>query len=238
MDLVYLCKSIPTGNHELRFSLRSAERNLHFDKVFIVGYKPEFLNDKVIHIPMPDVDKNKHINVARKIAEILCDKRISDDFILMNDDFYILREYKKIPYYYNKSIREWTWRAREKDMQSFHGMKWAAIVEDLYEHFPDGKFFETHFPMVYNKQMLTDVIRKYKLRETATIRSHYCNEYKDKIEIEESKDYKIHDIDALRKLQEYKDFISTTNITANHPLFKSFIKSRFTKSSSYEIINK
>ena len=58
------------------------------------------------------------------------------------------------------------------------------------------------------------------------------------IEIEESKDYKIHDIDALRKLQEYKDFISTTNITANHPLFKSFIKSRFTKSSSYEIINK
>jgi len=234
MDIVYVCKKSWGHENELRFSLRSAERNLKFDKVFIFGHKASFLNDKVIHVSGGDTSKDKFVNVARKISMIVDDQRISDDFIYMNDDFFILKEYPTIPYYCNKSIRAWVDSTDTKE--SFKGTKWHQNIHDLYKTFPEGMFFETHFPIVYNKQLLKDVIEKYGISQSSTIRSHYCNEYKDRLEFEETEDHKIYNPEELKELKTYKEFLSTTDLMANHSLFKGFMGSRFSTPSSYEVV--
>lgn len=230
MDLVYVVgKNNLWGEHELRFSLRSAEKYLQFDRVIIVGHKPTFLNSKVINIYLPDDKGHKYLNVAYKIRELLKNKEISDDFIFMNDDFFLLKPFPVIPYYFNKTIKEWIER------YPFNKGKYYEQIEELYKAFPEGKFFETHFPIIYNKKMASDVIEKYQLKLTLMLRSFYCNEYIDKISpVEETKDYKIYNHHLITKTFIDVPFVSSTNEISANSDFKNMMTSRFPQKSKYE----
>ena len=56
MDILYVIgKGSEWNNNELRFSLRSiAKYGKNIDRVFIVGYKPDFVSDEVTFIPCDD----------------------------------------------------------------------------------------------------------------------------------------------------------------------------------------
>ena len=57
MDLVYICK--PGDNEELRYSIRSAVKNLKFDNLYLVGGKPDWYDGKFIAVePIPNKFKN------------------------------------------------------------------------------------------------------------------------------------------------------------------------------------
>ena len=231
MDLIYLVgQRTFWDNQEVKFSLRSAERNLKFDKVFMVGKKPKHFNDKVIEVKIADDQGHKYFNVANKIWRMLNNKNVSDDFILMNDDFFILQEYKKIPYYYNLTLKKWI-----DNWPKHKGEYWNRMIQ-AYEHFPKGKFFELHFPIVLNKNKAIKVFKKYNLFKVAVmLRSYYCNEYYNEIKpILPSKDYKIYNYEQFM-INRKAPFVSTTNETAVLPDFKNFIKSRFPQKSTFEI---
>jgi len=229
MDLVYILgKQSFWQNQEIKFSLRSAEKYLKFDRVFIIGKKPEFFNDKVIEIPANDDKGHKYFNVASKIGLMLQNKEISENFIYMNDDFFILQDYEKIPYYYTKTLEYWTenWKANK-------GKYYKKLLE-IYKVFPEGKFFEIHFPIIYNKKKALKIYKKYNLSIVAVMmRSYYCNEYISEIKSEKTKDYKIYTYDHFMA---YKNapFISTTNDSIMISELKNFIISRFGKKSTYE----
>ena len=64
MDIVYvLGKDYANSFNEFRYSVRSAEKNLVFDNLYILGVKPTFINDKAIHIPIADNLGHKYDNV-------------------------------------------------------------------------------------------------------------------------------------------------------------------------------
>ncbi len=86
MDLVYICRA--GENEELRYSIRSAEKNLKFDNLWIVGDAPDWYTGNLIKV---DPVGTKYI-VARKNLKTLANSdQISEDFILMNDDFFIMQ---------------------------------------------------------------------------------------------------------------------------------------------------
>ncbi|XOB41786.1 MAG: hypothetical protein ACKKMS_00080 [Candidatus Nealsonbacteria bacterium] len=229
MDLAYVVGKGDSQKHnELRFSVRSAEKYLKFDRLFLIGYKPTFFNDKAIHTFVPDDQGHKYKNVAKKIRILLNDERISDDFIFMNDDFFILKEYEEIPYYYNKTIKEWI-----NDYPTRKG-RYYGQIEGLYKVFPEGKFFEAHFPIVYNKRMARAVMEKYQLKLTLMLRSFYCNEYIDRIKPEESRDHKIYNSDKIESTFKSTPFVSSTNAIATNSIFKNILLTRFPKKSQYE----
>ena len=86
MDIVYTLSGNYTGQ-ELRFSLRSLA-NIAHDKVFFVGGCPVWAKN-VIHIPTEQKD-TKYKNTTNNLIVVCKDSRISADFVLMNDDFFIL----------------------------------------------------------------------------------------------------------------------------------------------------
>ena len=98
--LYYIGGGSMRHNIELRLSLRSLEKYVkNIDRVFIVGNKPEFLTN--VEYLWVDDDfkfwKNAFIKTKAAIKA-----GISDDFLLMNDDFFITGEIdaKTYPYYH------------------------------------------------------------------------------------------------------------------------------------------
>lgn len=97
MDAVYLVGPGRSGGDPLRYSMRSVEANLPMvTRVVTVGYRWRWLTDEVLHIDVPQ-DGPKHHNTYRNLRAALADDRISDQFVLMNDDFFVVARVDEIP---------------------------------------------------------------------------------------------------------------------------------------------
>jgi len=217
MDIVYLNTKTKWDCKEIKFSIRSAEKFLTFDNLFIFGYLPDFINQKAIHIPFDDRG-DKYDNVDKKMLLILKDERISEDFILMNDDFILLREYKTIPYYYKGDLKQ----AVEKA-----GGRYKRRLENTLKLFPDGKDFEVHFPIIFNKTKLSNLFKKY--GQEIEKRSAYCNEYN--VRKTQHKDHKVWEYSQLDK---DAPFVSLTDEIQEMYFLQDFISERLPNPSSFE----
>lgn len=97
MDVVYPITEIAKGpDHlELRYSLRSLDRQPWARNVFLVGHKPSWIKGDVFHISFRDqwnpiAFKDK--NIIKKMLRACADERISDIFVANSDDQYWLKE--------------------------------------------------------------------------------------------------------------------------------------------------
>lgn len=108
MDILYY---IGSGSHhqnrELLYSLRALEKHCKdIDNVWIVGNKPHFLNGNVKYLWVEDGGIWWQNAYNKTMAAI--DAGISEDFLLMNDDFYMLKDFEaaKYPYYHRGEIQD------------------------------------------------------------------------------------------------------------------------------------
>lgn len=182
MDIVYLLKNSPT-NEELTYSLRSLA-NLPHDKVFLVGGFPTNIDKtKIIHIPTLQ-GNNKFHNTTKSIQIACYNESLSEDFILMNDDFFILKPIKDPINELNLTrgtIQQVLSDISKRPNQSspyVTGMKQTDIfLRDLGYSMPLS--YELHIPMVFNKKQLLDVFSLKYLDSLSIIqwRSIYGNIY-------------------------------------------------------------
>lgn len=106
MDAVYI---LGTGSQaddeEIRYSIRALEANmLDLAEVFVVGECPDWL-EGVTHIPAEDKYEEKWRNAMHKTL-IACEQEdLSEEFILMNDDFFMCEPFMgaELPYYSKKN---------------------------------------------------------------------------------------------------------------------------------------
>ena len=102
MDAVYI---LGTGslanNEELRYSVRAlSEYMTDLRDVYIVGEDPGFLPG-VVHIPSSDYSPDKWRNAYNKIVRACAIPDLSEEFLLMNDDFFMLAPFEgaTLPFY-------------------------------------------------------------------------------------------------------------------------------------------
>jgi hypothetical protein len=91
-------------NLELRYCLRSIEKHLRgVGEVFIIGYCPEWVQN-VTHIPFDEDPRNRFRdrNIMNKMLAACEDERVSDNFIMVHDDHFLLTNYEvgAFPYYH------------------------------------------------------------------------------------------------------------------------------------------
>jgi hypothetical protein len=91
-------------NLELRYCLRSIEKYLSgVGDIFIVGYCPDWVQN-VIHIPFDEDSRNRFRdrNIMSKMMIVCNDERVSDDFLMVHDDHFLLADYEagEFPYYH------------------------------------------------------------------------------------------------------------------------------------------
>ncbi len=175
MDIVYILgKGSKWRDNELRYSLRSIEDHLtDYDKVFIVGELPAFLNTNVIHIPADDLYGHER-NIMEKIKVACKNQYVSDDFFFINDDHFLLQAVKSSIYpYYSKGLLLDYINDREFDdyRQALENTFNALINRRLSSY-----NYDIHTPIVYNKKKFIKVMDSYDWENNEyVIKSLYCN---------------------------------------------------------------
>jgi len=157
IDVVYV---LGTGsrfkNHEIRFSLRSVEKHLqNVGNIWIVGeHHPQLTG--VNFIPYPDKTKYPASNIMYKITRACEDQAISDNFLFVNDDHYLLQDFdaETFPYYYNGTIKEFI-RMRGADQYT---KQVGNTLKYLESKGLPTKFFDVHYPIIFNKFQFLDSV--------------------------------------------------------------------------------
>lgn len=225
LDIVYVLKC---GRYEdcdeLRFSLRSLDNIPHRD-VHIFGDKPDWVRNIIYHDFAQVEERWANVN---KLLKCACyDQSVTDDFILMNDDFYIMSAIDDVPYYADETLMDrYNEIAKEYENESLYqrGLKQAS--EALSEAHKPTCNFELHIPIILNKKKLLPIVKKYP--KSCARRSLYCNIYG--IKPVQHKDVKIYDPEA-RNLP--TDFLSSNDGKFTGSL-REVVESRFPNKCKYE----
>ena len=165
MDLVWICRK--GENEELRYSIRSATQNLEHENVWVVGGKPDWYRGNSINVPQ----KNgmKYDNAKNNLRNIVASNKISDEFILMNDDFFTLKKVELKPYY-SGTLRQRLERNQKLSPNALYTNKIQTTMEKLEAlGFEDPLDYSIHIPMAMDKQGLN------KAMDFPLIRASYGN---------------------------------------------------------------
>lgn len=175
IDVVYVVKNNPDNDSaELRYSLRTLQ-NLPHRHVFLAGEKPNWATN-VFHIPVAQ-DAYKYQNVTKNLLVAISDERLSDDFILMNDDFFVMKPLEQLP---NLHFGDMKTIIERYDTRYPEGSPYITNMKHLYNLLRGRGIdtpisYELHTPMVFSKhkfrQMLDSSERRFQTR------SYYGNMY-------------------------------------------------------------
>jgi hypothetical protein len=151
MDAVYISRG--GSNEELRYSIRSTLQNLPVSNIIIVGEAPDWYQGRKVHVPQkPDL---KYLNAMNNLRAICRTKWISNEFVLMNDDFYTIKKLETIPNYNGGLLIDKVSKYNElapyssytrKLTQTYRVLKRNGVSEPLD--------YEMHMPMQMTKSGL------------------------------------------------------------------------------------
>lgn len=246
-DLVYIVKE-GNSNNDLKYSLRSVCKFCDFRKIWIIGYKPNWVKDVgYIHtIQKGNKWKNSMLNYE---AACKCPD-ISDNFVLMNDDFFAIRQ-----------IVDW-----EQDTNKCLGtlgekIKALHIKRDLSRWQKAFKFaddllselkctyrynYETHLPIIINKanflQMLSMPAVKNFMKTDNVLhkRSVYKNLFQDPalvphkivdVKLELQKD--LNSIPLTENWVSVYDYV--VDNTRRYPRLNKVLRTLFSEKCKYEV---
>ena len=221
---------IPLGNgskwqdNELRYCLRSIEKHLTgYRNIWIIGFLPKWVTE-INYLPTADQTQNSDYNIALKV-EIACyNAEISDSFLFMNDDHYLLYDYlaPNFPYYHSGTLEAMA-QLRGRSPYGKKCLNTAKVCNQT-------KYFDIHTPIIYQKeQFLKHVTEKdWGKRQDSgyVIKSLYANSLL--IQGEPMTDCKSSKI----PLPSWKIFSSTPVIKQE---VKDFLQDTFPNKSKYEV---
>ena len=194
--LIPLGKGSRHQDFELRMCLRSIEKHLKgVGNIFLVGEKPDWVKN-VIHIPAKDNPNNwnRARNIYDKImlginyiddlkvdyfddlkhemqVSAIC---LSDNFLFMNDDHYLLTDYEadEFPYYHRY----------EFNLSELHNggnmPQYKQALNTIKFGFDEGYDFDVHCPILFNKTFFKTIFGRMPERwpeHGILIKSYYAN---------------------------------------------------------------
>jgi hypothetical protein len=235
IDLVYILgEGSPWNNNELRYSLRSVGKNLPHGKIFIVGQQPRWLQN-IEWIPVVDCCAIKQKNAVHKITAACNNEKVSENFILMNDDFFFLKPCEEIKNYRLGYLQKKMATHKTKLGRYYLAMKDTMdLLKSKGINYPLD--FEPHYPCVINKEKFLKVFGGIHDQGQHGLlhRSVYFNLTKESGEPME-RDLKVYTYDEFKymKAREWS-FFSTSDPVIRQRAMQEFLAGKFPTPSIYE----
>ena len=174
IDIVIpLGKGSTWKNNELRYALRSIEKNIrNFRNIVIVGELPEWIKD-VTHLSFTDESDVPSENIKNKIIAACKLPSLSKEFMVTNDDIFFLRPANApdYPFYHKGDMSK---------AASEYGKTWYQdyLLNTINELKLKGKptmHFDIHYPIRYNKFLFPEVMKRYWTKREMVVKSVYAN---------------------------------------------------------------
>lgn len=230
MNFVYICRD--GENEELRYSIRSVVNNCKVDNLWVVGGRPDWYTGNYIEVTQK---YSKYKNAHNNFKTICNTSDIPDNFILMNDDFFIITPVDKITSYYNGTLEEKI-NAYETILGRSSYISRLKTTQDklIQMGFDNPLNYEIHVPMAMSKKNLNGVLG---INHNLLYRSIYGNKFSDySIEMKDVKVYSSENFGLLS--YDYKNIQSpflSTESGSFLELKNSFLSKQFSKKSIYEM---
>jgi hypothetical protein len=161
---------------------------------------------------------------------ILKSDQISDKFIFMNDDFFVMNPIKEIPYMYSGLLLDKIQHREQQNPGDLYTRMLLKTYSELYQrsHIKQPLDYELHVPMIFEKEKLSSVIGSQGLW-----RSMYGNIYN--VGGETFTDTKIYNKD--HPLSENIVSLESDYLSTEDKVFKDHLdwfNSKFSKPSKFE----
>lgn len=224
MDIVYFVKDTDK-NEELRYSLRSL-KNFPHDKVWFYGGCPKGLKPD-FHVKINQDQPTKWANIFKMFKMACVNDKISKDFWLFNDDFFVMKPVKSGPDYYNGSLYK-----RVVTLEDTHNgftpysQQLRYTLQELESMGCDTLNYALHVPMKINRKKGQELSN---IMDGPMIRCIYGNYFK--VGGHEHSDVKIDSIDKRYKDSEY---LSTNDKSFTHGVVGQQIREIFNTKCKYE----
>lgn len=174
MDVVYIHKQ--KNSEEIIWSIKSVRKNLKHDNIYVVGDDPGV--DGVIIIQPKKKwwsRLSKFHDQVNKYLTAAEHPDISEDFVVMNDDFFIMDPWK--PYTYHRgSLKK---HIESRVAHDPYRRSLEATRRYLDAQGKSSLSYELHTPMVFNKHKLRSLLYSIDMgiNPCYQIRSLYGNTY-------------------------------------------------------------
>ena len=222
------------SSEELRYCLRSIEKHLKGVRdIYIIGNKPKWLRG-VIVLPFTDNPdrKFKEWNIMAKITEAVMNPDVSEDFLFMNDDHFLLKDFEasEFPIYY-KGLLQDTMKKNQPPYRSTlnHSRKLLESKGIL------PLDFDVHCPHLINNRKFMDAMCDHsvdwKIENGYALKSLYFG--LSGISGEQITDCKLHrrPVNENKKRLEGRSFFSTSR---DYPEIVSLLQELYPNPSKYE----
>lgn len=236
LDIVYVVKD-SAYNAELRYSLRSVDKNFPHHRLWFYGGKPVGLHpDKQVVVKQEGDRKYDRVrNMLKMIAE---NDEITEDFVLFNDDFFVMDNVEDLPYYAWGSLTDLCVMIECKNNYrptpyTTELKKTVAALASKYSH----ENFELHVPIIFNRRLLREVLEEFP--DNKGTRSLYANKLLCSGKTDGSwffptKDVKIWEQDKIPKVSARCPYLSTSDESFTNGLVGDFIRRQFPDKSRWE----
>ena len=225
-DIVYILRK-DIDPYELTYSLRSIEKNFPHGKVWFVGGKPEGLTPDIALYHLQGGD-SKWDMIRGSLWKAVHDERLSEEFFLFNDDFFVMKPVKgKFTNFVDKDL-EWRIEDLRKEFKWLkpYGRTLYKMNEELKSLGCTTKNFEVHLPMLMNKELVKSSIYKV---SSPQMRSAYGNI--NEVPTVQRDDVKVYDLETV---PEDPDYPSTTDSTFRDGMVGGYIREAFPSPCKYE----
>ena len=227
-DIVYFVKEEKT-NEELRFSLRSIERNFPHAKVWFYGCAPEGIKpDKLVRFVQ--ANEEKYSNVGTMMTMAFDNKEISENFWIFNDDFFIMKPIKDYKPYYDGDLYRYivTVENNNDEQVSRYTHILRSTAKLLEENGLQTRNYETHTPLLVNREKAL-FIREH-FGAGMAFRSLYGNYWK--IGGVDQSDVKT--ADPSTPFNKDSDILSTSDTSFKVGDIGEYIRNKFQNKSRFE----
>ena len=189
IDVVFVLGNGSKWNdNELRFALRSIEKNLKgYRKVWIIGRKPSWIKN-VGFIEVDDtLVNNADGNIINKVLAACKAKSLTDDFVFFNDD-YIVNKPVHVSEILNWHIGDIAWFDDEFFNQSIWRTRLKRTMKVLQKYGLPTMNYDAHVPMIINKKKFPEIISKFRYQDDLgfTMKSLYGNSLEPGVRLNEA----------------------------------------------------
>jgi hypothetical protein len=229
MDFVYICKE--GVNEELKYSIRSVIESFPDSNIWVVGGKPDWYVGNYINVEQKE---SKYKNAVENLKTISTSDQISESFVLMNDDFYIIKKIDKIENFHGGYLLNKINLYQKLNGNSQYTRKLSGTYKKLKAlGFENPLDYELHVPMIMEKEKLKIILE---LIDQFLWRSIYGNKFE--VGGTEMQDVKVYTSGPL-VLKSYNlnidshTYLSSADSSFNN-IFNKILKDKFNKKTKFE----
>lgn len=218
-----------TSNLELKYCLRGIEKHLqNVGRVWLIGEHPNYIDhNHTAVVGVQEFNWYEHLtrNIHYKILTACGIPEVSDPFLYMNDDHFLMQDVKPvdIPYYHTGN--SWVGTG-----------KYVITIRSTLDRYPGAHNFDIHAPMLIHKDFYRQSVGalNWKTPFGYAIKTSYCAHLK--IKGEYYPDYKLDRIPLISDFEEIKErkFFSVGDKAIREPMI-NFLNKIYPTKSIYEI---